>query len=114
MRSLPARPGDCAVRARRFAVAVLLVLAALLGAGAGGAAAQAAGAESRTLTAAADPAAEVHDLTESEATAPVRRARRPAPPRGVRTAAPAATPAPAPAPVPSPRDDAPRSAVMRC
>ncbi|KKZ69069.1 hypothetical protein VO63_36215, partial [Streptomyces showdoensis] len=77
MRSLPARPGVPAVRARRFAVAVLLVLAALLGTGA--AFAGTAGAEPRTVGASAEPAAEVHDLAGNEATTPVRGARRPAP-----------------------------------
>ncbi|MEU6929528.1 hypothetical protein [Streptomyces sp. NPDC046385] len=112
MRSLPARPGVPAVRARRFAVVVLLVLAALLGTG--GALAGTSGAEPRTVGAAADPVPEVHDLAETDATTPVRGARRPAPPRGVRTPAPAATPAPPQAPVPPPCDDARRSAVMRC
>lgn len=114
MRSLPAWPGVPAGRARRFAVAVLLVLAALLGTGAGGPVAEAVGAEPRTATSTADPAAEVHDLTESEATTPVRGARRPARFRGVRTAVPGGSPAPPATPVPAPRDDAPRSAVMRC
>lgn len=112
MRSLPARPGVPAVRARRFAVVVLLVLAALLGTG--GAFAGTGGAEPRPAGAAADPAGEVHDLVETDATAPVRGARRPVPPRGVRAAAPDAAPAPAPLPVPPPCDDALRSAVMRC
>ncbi|MER8043447.1 hypothetical protein [Streptomyces sp. NPDC094032] len=110
MRSLPARPGVTAVRARRLAVAVLLVLAALLGTG--GALTGTAGAEPRVAGAAADPVAEVHDLAEHEAITPVRGARRPAPPRHLRAARPTA--APAPVPVPPPCDDAPRSAVMRC
>ncbi|MEV7277393.1 hypothetical protein [Streptomyces sp. NPDC093111] len=112
MRSLPAHPGVTAVRARRFAVAVLLVLAALLGTG--GALAGTSGVEPRAVGAAADPVPEVHDLAGTEATTPVRGARRPAPPRGVRTAAPATAPAPAPVPVPPSRGDAHRSAVMRC
>ncbi|MEU8760570.1 hypothetical protein [Streptomyces sp. NPDC048659] len=112
MRSLPAHPGVPAVRARRFAVAVLLVLAALLGTG--GVLTGTAGAEQRVAGTAAEPAAEVHDLAEQEASTPARAARRPAPPRATRRAAPAAAPAPAPVPVPHPRDDAPRSAVMRC
>ncbi|MFE5299425.1 hypothetical protein [Streptomyces sp. NPDC056632] len=95
----------------RFALAVLLVVAALLGAGAG-AGTPGAEAEPRPVSAAADPGGETHDAAESEATASVRGLRRPAPPRAAHRAAPAGDPAPDS--VPSAQGDAPRSAVMRC
>ncbi|MGW4159814.1 hypothetical protein [Streptomyces sp. NPDC004788] len=101
----------------RCALAVLLVLAALLGAGAGaGAATTAAEAETRGVSAAADPGAETHGAAEQhEATAPVRAVRRPAPPQRTGSAAPGTSPAPLPVPsAPSPRAEAPRSTVMRC
>ncbi|MFD5322530.1 hypothetical protein [Streptomyces sp. NPDC127092] len=97
----------------RFALAVLLVLAAMLGVGAGGELA-AAEVESRYVSAATDLGAETYEAAEGEATAPVRAERRPAPPRRTRPAPPAGGPAPAPASVPAAPGAAPRSAVMRC
>ncbi|MET8504984.1 hypothetical protein ABZV60_10070 [Streptomyces sp. NPDC004787] len=100
--------------AARFALAVLLVLAALLGAGTGGA--TAGETEPRPVSAAADPGGETHETAAPQTAAPVRRAhRRPAPPpRSARPAVPESAPAPAPRPVPTASGTAPRSAVMRC
>ncbi|MFI8826279.1 hypothetical protein [Streptomyces sp. NPDC053431] len=95
----------------RFALAVLLVLAALLGAGAG-AGLPGAESEPRSVSAAADPGAESHDAAETEAAPPIRGVRRPAPPRAARCAPPGGDAVPVP--VPSAQGDAPRSAVMRC
>ncbi|WP_128981497.1 hypothetical protein [Streptomyces roseicoloratus] len=99
----------------RFALAVLLVLAALLGVGTGGGPAAAEG-EIRSVSAVADPGAETHEAAESESAAPARGDRRAAPSRPTRPAPPAVVPAPAPAPVPVPTAPGavPRSAVMRC
>ncbi|MGW5421903.1 hypothetical protein [Streptomyces sp. NPDC003943] len=101
----------------RCALAVLLVLAALLGAGTGaGAVTTPAEAETRGVGAAADPGAETHDAAEQhEAAAPVRGVRRPAPPRRTGSATPGTSPVPLPVASPhGPRAAAPRSTVMRC
>ncbi|MFI8519673.1 hypothetical protein ACIGEZ_17815 [Streptomyces sp. NPDC085481] len=111
MRSLTAQPFTPAPRAWRLAVAVLLVFAALLGAGGG----EPAAAEVRSAAAGTDVGGEGQetlDVAESDAAAPVRAVKRPAPPRSPRPAARAGDPAPVP--VPALCGDAPRSAVMRC
>ncbi|MER5207282.1 hypothetical protein [Streptomyces sp. NPDC002825] len=109
----PARPD----RGRHRWIALLLVLAALLGTGA---AAVLPVAETRAAAAApaSDPGGETHDQGATEAGLP-GRTRRPG--TGLRPAEPAPGPRPdgprparVAAPVPAPRDDALRCVVMRC
>ncbi|MET9951294.1 hypothetical protein ABZ135_07035 [Streptomyces sp. NPDC006339] len=95
----------------RFPLAVLLVLAALLGVGSGAGAGIAEG-ESRIVSTAAEPGAETQETAETEATAPARAVRRPAVPRVPWRPAPDRRPVLVS--VPPERGDAPRSAVMRC
>ncbi|MEU1866078.1 hypothetical protein [Streptomyces gardneri] len=100
-------------------LALLLILAALLGAGAAGA--LAGGVELRAATAApaSDQGGETFDPAAAEAGLPGRARRRrtrlrPAPARRRPRTARRRSRTPAPAPVPTPRGDAPRRVVMRC
>ncbi|MFE1902088.1 hypothetical protein ACFW96_00260 [Streptomyces gardneri] len=100
-------------------LALLLILAALLGAGAAGS--LAGGAELRAATAApaSDQGGETFDPAAAEAGLPGRARRRrthlrPAPPRRRPRTARRRSGTAAPAPVPTPRGDAPRRVVMRC
>ncbi|MFC9392105.1 hypothetical protein ACFTWS_02940 [Streptomyces sp. NPDC057027] len=104
-------------RGRHRWIAVLLVLAALLGAGA---AAALPVAETRAAAAApaSDPGGETHDHGATEAGLPGRARRqdtglRPAGP-GPRPHGPHRDPAPTPDPAPAPHGDALRCVVMRC
>ncbi|MGW5779035.1 hypothetical protein [Streptomyces sp. NPDC003863] len=104
-------------RDRHRWIAVLLVLAALLGAGAA-AALPVAEARAAAAAPASDPGGETHDHGATEAGPPGRARRqdtglRPAGP-GPGPHGPHRDPAPTPDPVPAPHGDALRCVVMRC